>query len=120
MIGELAVSFCGRKAGETSLCIDLWSYEDGSCNLVVSTAVGATEHELVFPCAPHQLDAVLSGKALFVKNTEGSILIEKCGDTVCAEYVSLRSGRNVKQCLPFEEFERGVNSLLSGTIGYLA
>jgi len=120
MIGELAVSFCERKVGETCLCIDLWSYPDGTCNLVVSALIGSADYELSFPCVPHQLDGVVKGRSLYTENDEGSILVEKCGEQICAEYSSLKSGRSIRQCIPSEEYRRAVDSLMTGTIGYLA
>ena len=120
MVGELAVSFCERKKEESGMCIDIWSYPDGTCNIVVSAVIGSKLHELSFPCAPYQFEDVLKGKPFSTSNEDGSILIEKCSDAVCAEYESLKSGCKARQCMPLENFHRAVDSLLNGAIGYLA
>jgi len=120
MVGKLAVSFCERKDNEACLCIDLWAYPDGTCNLVVSAVIGAVDYELSFPCAPHQLEAVVDGRTLYTENDQGSILVEKCGEQVCAQYESSMSGRKLRQCVALVEFSQAVDSLVAGSVGYLA
>ena len=102
------------------MCIDIWSYPDSTCNVVVSAVIGSKLHELSFPCAPYQFEDVIKGKALKTSNDEGSIVISSCGENVCAEYESLNSGCKVRQCLPLERYRRAIELLLTGVIGYLA
>ena len=120
MVGKLAVSFCERQAGESCLCIDLWSYPDGTCNLVVSSMIGLVDHELAFPCAPYQLDLVTSGQPLRIIRDEGSIVVDWCDGEVRAKYTSHMSGRCFRQCIALEEYRNAVDLLMTGTVGYLA
>ncbi|MDR3689486.1 MAG: hypothetical protein P4L46_08920 [Fimbriimonas sp.] len=120
MVGELSVSFCQRKNGETSLLIDLWSYPDGTCNLVVALPVSSPGGEDVFPCAPSQLSAVLEGRVFSLTGAHGSIVIEKSVDRVCAQYTCLTTSRSVRHCLPVDDFRRAVDALAEGSIGYVA
>jgi hypothetical protein len=120
MVGELAVSFCERKAGQVSTYLDLWSYPDGTYNLVIENFGGADQQELSFPCAFHQLAGVLGGKPLISQNESGMVVIDRCGNSVCAEFQPFDSPEQFRHCIPLEEYRHAIDALESNVIGYLA
>ena len=120
MIGELAVSFCDRKIGQGSVCLDLWSYPDGTYNLVIENFVGPAKNELSFPCAFHQLAGLLDSRALVTQNDAGVLAIEQCGGTVCAEFVPFEGHGGFRHCVGAEEYRMAIAALESDSVGYLA
>lgn len=120
MIGVLAVSFCDRKAGQAGVCLDLWSYPDGTYNLVMENFGGQRERELAFPCALHQLALPLNGKSFTSQNSIGVLQIERCGEQVCAEFVPFDLKHTFRHCIPSEEYRLAIEALEAREIGYLA
>src|ERR1700722_8703304 len=111
MIGHLAVSFCDRKPGQTSGCLDLWSYPDGSYNLVMENFGGEGTRELAFPCALHQLAGPLHQKNFVSQTEEGILEIGRCGDTICAEFNPFDGRGKFRHCIGFEEYEAAISAL---------
>lgn len=119
MIGELAVSFC-EKEGRRAVCLDLWSYPDGTYNLVLENFAPEGSQEMAFPCALHQLQNVLEGKPFVADNAKGAISIERCGELVCAEYGPIDGGRGFRHCIPFIKYREAIDALQANAVGYLA
>jgi len=120
MVGELAVSFCDRSAGRTSVCLDLWSYPDGTYNLVMENIGDGGTQELSFPCALHQLAGLLDRKSLVSQNEIGVVSIERCGDSVCAEFMPFDGKDGFRHCVGLEEYRHAITALEANTVGYLA
>jgi len=120
MVGQLAVSFCERKEGETCVCLDVWAYPDGTYNLVIENFGTCTDREFAFPCSFHQLAGVLSRKSLVSESEVGMVTIERCGSFVCAQFDSSEGQDGFSHCIGFEEFRRAIEALESDAVGYLA
>ena len=120
MIGELAVSFCDRKDGDVGMCIDIWTYPDSTCNIVVSFRTGSVLEEFVFPSAPHQLEQILEGKPLLISVGDRSIKIEAADGWVCAECQISSTAATVRQCVYDDVYRRAIEHLVAGSLGYLA
>src|ERR1700722_18077648 len=120
MVGVLAVSFCDRRAGQGGVCLDLWSYPDGTFNLVIENYGGEKGKELAFPCALHQLAGPLLNKPFMSENDEGVLQIERCGNQVCAEFVPSHSRKGFRYCIGLDEYQQAIEALESWEVGYLA
>jgi len=120
MIGNLAVSFCDRGAGANGVCLDLWSYPDGTYNLVIENFAGDADKELVFPCVLHQLAGPLDQKSFVSENEEGKLEISRCEELVCAEFVPFDGREGFRHCIPQEEYQLAIAALEANTSGYLA
>ena len=120
MVGELAVSFCDRKADQVCVYLDVWSYPDGSFNLVLENLEGSSPREIAFPCALHQLAGVLKGKPFVNEGPLGSITVDRCRGSVCAEFKPAGEKEAFKHCIPMEEFCSAIDALESRSLGYLA
>jgi hypothetical protein len=120
MIGELAVSFYDRRAGQASVCLDLWSYPDGTYNLVMEDIGDDGNEEFSFPCALHQLAGILDRKPLVNQNEAGVLSIERCGTSVCAEFMPFDGKNGFRYCIGLDEYGRAIEALEASAIGYLA
>jgi len=120
LIGELAVSFCENKAEDTGMCIDIWSYPDGTCNVVVSARVGSVVNEFVFPSAPYQLIQVIEGNPFFASQSGYSIQIEHCNGLVCAQCDAPEHDLSIQKCVSLDSFRIAMAHLQAGAVGYLA
>lgn len=120
MTGVLAVSFCERKAGSGSVCLDLWSYPDGTYNLVVEHFAETGRVEASFPCSLYQLAGVLQKRPFTMETEEGSVVVEVCTDAVCAEFNSPSGKGSFRHCISIEEYRRAIEALELNTIGYVA
>jgi hypothetical protein len=120
MIGVLAVSFCERKEGEASVCLDLWAYPDGSYNLVIENFGGEGEKDLSFPCALHQLAGPLYNKVFTSQDEDGILQIERCDNSVCAEFTPFDDRDGFRHCIPFEDYQLAIEALETNAVGYLA
>jgi len=120
MVGELAVSFCERKVGQECVCLDVWSYPDGTYNLVVDNFGGIDGHGLSFPCAFHQLAGVLTGRPLVSQSPAGIVTIDRCGGSICAEFEPSDGQTPFRHCIAAEEYDRAMDALEANVIGYLA
>ena len=120
MIGKLAVSFCERRVGQASVCLDLWSDPDGTYNLVVEHRDGAAHLEYAFPCSLPQLSGILDRKTLTTCADNGSIHLGRCGDSVCAEFEDVLGEPVFRHCIPIEEYRCAIEALESNAVGYLA
>src|SRR5580704_12122411 len=108
MVGVLAVSFCERKVGQAGVCLDLWSYPDGTYNLVMENYGGQGQSEIAFPCALHQLSGPLLHKPFTCQNDDGVLQIEKCGNQVCASYEPFDGDGSFRHCIAFDEYEEAI------------
>jgi len=120
MVGELAVSFCERRAGQACVCVDLWSYPDGTYNLVVEHSGVDAKQEYSFPCSFQQLAGILDRKPLTSSNEFGSVLVERCGDSVCAQFETEGEDAGFRYCISVEAYKKGIEALEANDVGYLA
>jgi hypothetical protein len=120
MIGKLAVSFCGRQIGQPVVCLDLWSYPDGTYNLVVEQGGKSKNGDFCFPCSLPQLAGILDRKSLTTCNGLGSVHIERCGEAVCAAFEDALGEPAFRHCIPIDEYRRAIEALESNVVGYLA
>jgi hypothetical protein len=118
MVGVLAVSFCDRREGQAGVCLDLWSYPDGTYNLVMENF--GKEGEFAFACALHQLAAPLKGNSFTAQNEVGVLQIERCSDQVCAEFVPFDLSQTFRHCIAADEYRMAIEALEANAVGYLA
>ena len=118
MVGVLAVSFCGRRSVDGSICLDLWSYPDGTYNLVVEHQNDKGKVEAAFPCSLGQLAGVLSRRPLSISSEDGEVIVEFCGDAVCAEFGAHAGAGSFRYCIPVDDYRRAIESLEYNVIGY--
>ena len=120
MVGKLAVSFCERRTGAPSVYLDLWAYPDGTYNLVMENFCGDIQQEYSFPCAMHQLVGLLERKPLESESDAGVLLVERCGNSVCAEFDPKDGRPSFRHCIAIEDYRMAIEALESHTVGYLA
>ena len=120
MVGVLAVSFCGRRSEDGSICLDLWSYPDGTYNLVVEHVRDTVKVEAAFPCSLGQLAGVLNRRPLSVSSDQGEVLVETCAEAVCAEFRVTGKAEEFRYCIPMDDYRRALESLEYNVIGYVA
>jgi len=120
MVGELAVSFCERQPGQACVCLDLWSYPDGTYNLVIENFCDDGDQELAFPCAFHHLAGVLNRKPLVSESEVGTVTVERCGEDVCAEFQPSGDRNGFRQCISIGEYRRAIDALEAHALRYFA
>ena len=120
MIGVLAVSFCGRRSGDSSVCLDLWSYPDGTYNLVVEYDGETGKIEASFPCSLGQLAGVLMRRPLTISGDQGEVTVEACTESVCAQFEWPNGSGGFRHCVPTEEYRKAIEALEYNVIGYVA
>jgi len=120
MVGVLAVSFCDRGAGQESVCLDLWSYPDGTYNLVLENHGDEGKVEVSFPCALYQLIAIKRGTMFVSQNDLGFVEIDRCEDKVCAQFIPFSGPGGFRYCIRFDEYRSAIEALEDNVIGYVA
>ncbi len=119
MVGTLAVSFCDKGEGQP-VCLDLWSYPDGTFNLVLDNFQPEGSNQIAFPCALHQLSGVLKDRTFMSENGAGTVEIVRCGDVVCAEFNPTGGHSPFRHCIPVAAYGAAIQALEAHAVGYLA
>lgn len=103
MLGSLIVSFYERGSAQST---EIWAFPDATLNVVV-----AAEHqERALACSPLQLERVLEGKPVNLRQEDATVTLQRTEDQVCVD-VDCADGQ-WKQCISATEFEDAVNSLV--------
>jgi hypothetical protein len=106
MVGELLTAFCERSIAGTLKAFELWTYPDGTLNIVVVSEDDRGKQEACFPCAAHQLQAVIDGKQLQLDNGSETLRLIRLDDFVSAEF----SG-GWRQCLEVEALQDALDRM---------
>lgn len=120
MIGSLAVSFCEKKEGHVAVCLDLWSYPDGTYNLVLDNFRTEGHREISFPCTLDRLTAIAKGKGFVAENEAGVVNIERCGEQVCADFQPFDGTGEFRHCIELRAYCQAMDALRDHAVGYLA
>jgi hypothetical protein len=112
MIGKLVITFCERSAAGPPKALELWSFPDGTLNIVVASDSEQRQTEWSFPCAIEQLQSVLFGKPLILRDSEDRPMqLARVDDRICATYSAF--GENWRQCIDVVELQQVFGELLT-------
>lgn len=113
MLGTLLWTGCEKTSKEKIQTLELWSFPDGTLNLVANHG-GPVEDEHTFPICIEQLDGVLRGRVLTLRSDDDvRLTVEHTHHRVCADY---RSGDETwKHCVPVDEFRDVVEDIKART-----
>lgn len=120
MLGVLAVSFCERNGNDAHVCLDLWTYPDGTYNLVMENFGGEGGQELSFACTLHQLSRPLHNRTFTCQDANGVLQIERCGDYVCADFAPFDDRDRFRHCIHIDTYRAALQALECNVIGYVA
>ena len=101
MIGNLVWTGCERSADSRLQFLELWSYPDGTLNIVAANeAHDDCEH--TFPIAVEQLEGILRGRPLQLHCAHVCLKLEAIDDRVCSTCQT--QFESWTQCVPLGEF----------------
>ena len=109
MVGTLVWTSCERGAEQNLRYLELWSYPDGTLNLV-AISEGAEGCEHAFPVCVEQLQGILEGHTMHLRCEHLDLLLERSDDRVCAHCKS--ESRSWTHCVAVSEFADIVEDLL--------
>ena len=111
MVGTLVVTFCDRGHEGPARWLEVWSFPDGSLNLVIASSDATVSEEYVFPCAAHTLAAAAAGCDYQVSGPSGWVFLRAEGNRMCAEFRRHEDNRGWIQCIPLAEFREAIEAV---------
>lgn len=102
MLGSLVVTFYERDSAQST---EIWAYPDSTLNVVVS---GESE-ERALACSPLQLERVMEGKSVVLRQEDTSITMLRQDDRVCVDVDC--GGNKRQQCIDAKAFGEALTSL---------
>jgi hypothetical protein len=106
MVGELFIACCEKSIGGTLRAFELWGYPDTSLNLVLVSESKDGKHEACFPCAAHQLQALIDGRRIVLNNGEQTLELTRRDEFISAE-VSL----GWRQCIEADTLQDALDRI---------
>ena len=110
MLGSLVVTFYERGSAQST---EIWAYPDATLNVVVS----AENEERALACSPLQLERVMEGKSVVLRQEDTSVTMKRHEGQVCVDVDC--AGNKRQQCIDAKEFEQALVSI-EDQFGYVA